>query len=330
MRKVEIIPGVVVYKNYINDIQNILKLIQESETETNGMFEPDPNKSVYHSKKFNTDEEPPAYDVPHVLKKWAPWYDFGIKSQFTFYNKEDSENLLLNEHIKMQKELIDKQFICYYDYVSEYKDKLDWPDYVTNWELAGGIQENRKEWETSNPLIFSSCEILKHNSYYDKEYAIPWHTDFWNHQGENAGMKFIITATVYLNDNYDGGEIQFINYKEKKLVTYKPEAGDITFFPSAHPFWHSALPVKNGNKYLARTLILLLHPGTEEWQKRRAMYDDNEWEKLEIERIAKENEEGKYGFNIVVEGKEISHMGKNHETIVVEKENNIYINGKDI
>lgn len=55
----------------------------------------------------------------------------------------------------------------------------------------------------------------------------------------------IYTVIVYLNDEYDGGEVRFDDYNSE----IKPSAGDILIFPSY--YWHSGKAVVNGNKYLS-------------------------------------------------------------------------------
>jgi hypothetical protein len=54
-----------------------------------------------------------------------------------------------------------------------------------------------------------------------------------------------ISAVIYLNDNYDGGELEFTR-QELKI---KPEAGDIVMFPSNYVYEHSSLEVFSGTKY---------------------------------------------------------------------------------
>jgi hypothetical protein len=54
-----------------------------------------------------------------------------------------------------------------------------------------------------------------------------------------------ISAVVYLNDDYEGGEIQFT----RQGLTIKPEAGDIVMFPSNFVYEHASLEVFSGTKY---------------------------------------------------------------------------------
>lgn len=61
-----------------------------------------------------------------------------------------------------------------------------------------------------------------------------------------------ISAIIYLNDDYDGGEIEFVNYG----IKIKPEAGTLLLFPSNYAYKHIAHPVTDGKKYAIVTWIM--------------------------------------------------------------------------
>ena len=67
------------------------------------------------------------------------------------------------------------------------------------------------------------------------------------------GFSYICTVSniVYLNDDYEGGELHFPLLD----ITYKPEAGDSIFFPSTYIYAHASLPVTEGVKYSAVTMF---------------------------------------------------------------------------
>lgn len=54
-----------------------------------------------------------------------------------------------------------------------------------------------------------------------------------------------VSAVVYLNDDYDGGEIDFVRHG----LVVKPKAGDIILFPSNFVYEHASLEVTSGTKY---------------------------------------------------------------------------------
>lgn len=54
-----------------------------------------------------------------------------------------------------------------------------------------------------------------------------------------------VSAVIYLNDDYEGGEIDFVR-QELKI---KPSVGDIILFPSNYVYEHSSCEVMGGSKY---------------------------------------------------------------------------------
>jgi predicted 2-oxoglutarate/Fe(II)-dependent dioxygenase YbiX len=67
--------------------------------------------------------------------------------------------------------------------------------------------------------------------------------------GSESGRA--ISAVVYLNDNYEGGHIEFPNFK----VKIKPEKGMLILFPSNYAYRHIAHPIISGTKYALVTWI---------------------------------------------------------------------------
>ena len=64
------------------------------------------------------------------------------------------------------------------------------------------------------------------------------------HQDHGISSR-VLSVVTYLNDNYDGGEIEF----KHSNVKIKPEAGSIIFFPSNFLYVHEVYPVTNGSRY---------------------------------------------------------------------------------
>lgn len=54
------------------------------------------------------------------------------------------------------------------------------------------------------------------------------------------------SVLLYLNDAYEGGEIELVNQK----FTVKPRPGMLLAFPSGHEFLHAALPTTSGIRYV--------------------------------------------------------------------------------
>jgi predicted 2-oxoglutarate/Fe(II)-dependent dioxygenase YbiX len=50
---------------------------------------------------------------------------------------------------------------------------------------------------------------------------------------------------VYLNDDYEGGELWFPRFN----LTIKPKAGDVVVFPSTYIYEHASQDMVSGTKY---------------------------------------------------------------------------------
>ena len=75
------------------------------------------------------------------------------------------------------------------------------------------------------------------------------HYDAHYDGGPNNGRW--ISAILYLNSDYEGGELEFVAFNEK----YKPKAGTLVIFPSNYAYRHIAHPVTKGTKYAIVTWI---------------------------------------------------------------------------
>lgn len=71
------------------------------------------------------------------------------------------------------------------------------------------------------------------------------------HSDGGSNTARCISAICYLNDNYDGGEIEFVNFN----IKIKPKPGMLILFPSNYAYRHIAHPVTNGTKYAIVTWI---------------------------------------------------------------------------
>lgn len=123
------------------------------------------------------------------------------------------------------------------------------------------------------------------------DYVMMHHTDFQREFSYNPGLKFAITAVFYLNENYDGGEVQFRFLDEnnplivKEDYSYKPRQGDIVVFPSGPPHYHGVKAVSNGEKYIIRNYWRYDYPGHPLWLKLQEKYGEDIWRQLEEQRL---------------------------------------------
>ena len=74
----------------------------------------------------------------------------------------------------------------------------------------------------------------------------PPHADKQEQNGNpNSYPENDVASLMYINDNYDGGEIYFTNQD----ITIKPKAGSAIFFPGDIHYTHGVTKVLNNNRY---------------------------------------------------------------------------------
>ena len=55
----------------------------------------------------------------------------------------------------------------------------------------------------------------------------------------------VTSCVIYLNDDYEGGEIEFCNFD----IKVKPVKNSMVLFPSNYPYMHTAHQVHSGTRY---------------------------------------------------------------------------------
>ena len=108
-----------------------------------------------------------------------------------------------------------------------------------------------------------------------------FHTDYKNEQSDPFIANKHTTAVFYLNDDYIGGEICFIELDNNQEIIwydeYKPQAGDVVVFSSQEPIYHGVKTVEQGSKYILRTYWEQWEPATDEWNKGVETYGELLW-----------------------------------------------------
>lgn len=105
--------------------------------------------------------------------------------------------------------------------------------------IALATEHYRSQIETEDVDMPSFFDIKKYTDGAD----MGAHTD----SEDDLDKKHpVLSAVLYLNNNYDGGEIQFI----KQGITIKSYPGSLIIFPSVPPYYHRPVPVRKGTKYM--------------------------------------------------------------------------------
>jgi predicted 2-oxoglutarate/Fe(II)-dependent dioxygenase YbiX len=98
------------------------------------------------------------------------------------------------------------------------------------------------DYARKNNLSIAKPSALSISKYAEGSSMGPHVDDY----GTNPRVKPIMSAVLYLNDDYEGGEL---NFKDQN-ITIKPEAGSVVIFPSVEPFYHESKEIISGNKYM--------------------------------------------------------------------------------
>lgn len=252
----QVMPFVTLYKNALKDIGPLINAIKVSEDVEDGV--------------------------------WSKWDNFGIKTTVfdanNYYNKDISLDINIEDQVNNLIELGLDDYIDYWIIKKNFEKypttnpehwKNIFPDFVKNWNYKTDLVRLNEDFESCESVmtvtgsagwITSGVDILKHNPNTQGEFAIGYHIDT-DGSLDTPGPKTILTATLYINDDYDGGGVSYLNEFDDTIVNYKPSAGDLVIFPSSKPFFHAALPLSgNKPKYLARKFLRWKSTGSEVWE----------------------------------------------------------------
>jgi hypothetical protein len=314
MQKINVMDQVTVYRGAFSedDLALLLKEIRNSEQSISGMDYANPDDSAYLDKHG---PQPQKREDGSLIFTWAPWYTYGSRSIWGYPNSNDEQD---NQALGFRL-LNDAILKCHDDYCKDYAESGRWPYKINDWSI--GTTED-------DEMVLSTLEILKHRKNIDSKYTIGVHTDWHNHRDDEPGPKQILTYTIYLNDDYAGGEIDFVDEENKSLIVYKPKAGDITVFPAGRPYWHGARAVTSDeSKIFIRTFAILRLPITQKWMDGIRIYGPTRFLEIENERLKNVVDSGSVGRQVVFEGN-TPDVNNPNPPLFVNKE--IYIDGVDV
>jgi hypothetical protein len=231
--------GIILYKNIVKNAEQILSFFKDAE-----MYQED----------------------TYLMKKFYQWGDYGIMTEvesesfhdFTpeFFNPNDTEQV-------KQKECLSSIYDAYKfvkkDFMDQYGEKDIWPDSYKKVDLFNEAQSAKIAF-----LKYDQKNVLKYVDRKTNYNFTAFHSDYFNQDMDTPGYKLIFTVMLYLNDDYEGGEICF--WDGEKIIGYKPKAGDIVVFPSCEPFYHGVLNIYNGNRYAIRINYYITTDGSEEFK----------------------------------------------------------------
>lgn len=267
-------PLVRVYKNLLPKHEDLLDVLIKSQE--------NPEDFVYYNQ-------------------WMQWNDLGINLADGLPNHNASKFLETETDPKKIRELELVDMITsaartgFEHYANEYGIDLE------------------LEWRADGPAYYKYDHKLPAPSIAHPEFNMNYHTDYTFSMKDTPGLKPAVTCTMYINDDFDGGEMVF--NLEKRLsrpylkrdeqfyddepldvrgIVYKPEAGDLVVFPSGHPdfmlgqdyyYFHSVNRVTRNDKYFVSIFYSLLSHGSDEWRQGMEEYGKDLWLWLEAKRV---------------------------------------------
>lgn len=187
-------------------------------------------------------------EASFFFKDWQPWSKFGtyvfdLGKDDQMKEEDISKNIDLYNREKYFVNKVNANFNIATDhYLSYYNIKKD------------------KDWQKMGP---SFAKYTCDNLFFEKnENAMVYHTDYQKGK-KNEEKNFAITCTMYLNDDYEGGDLLF-KIKDK-IIPYKPKSGDVMVFPSGHPnilsedcqYEHAVTKVSKKDKHFIRCFYMI-------------------------------------------------------------------------
>lgn len=121
---------------------------------------------------------------------------------------------------------------------------------INNSELISRLQWALETYIERYPTVsIDRYEIncLKVIEYIENS-ALPLHTD---NERSPTGHTRTIGAIVFLNDDFDGGELVF----PRQSIFIKPKRGTLVLFPMSYMFPHMVNGVVGGKRFVARASI---------------------------------------------------------------------------
>lgn len=123
-------------------------------------------------------------------------------------------------------------------------DQGDWADAVT--DLVRRAYRNEVEPFFNTRLRwFEAPQVLRYTS--GGYYRPHCDSDGWNKEKQvwEPALDRHLSLLIYLDDDYDGGELVFPNFDFK----LNPRSGLLVAFPSDHRYLHGAMPVLFGHRH---------------------------------------------------------------------------------
>lgn len=218
IKKIKIMPQVIVYKKIFEKSEDVLNLINKKN-----------NNTV-------------------LLSEWKQWYEQGLRRGCWI-----DEDILLNMNNLDEKNILLEFYnILKYirkDYFNEFtKDNAIWPSFIKQWNML-------KKDPEGYFIDFFKYNIPEDTFENNNKIMMKYHVDELPILKEIKKSRNVVTINVYLNNDYNGGEICVYDSNLNKSYMYKPKAGDAVVMPSFSPFYHAVKTFNGANRYFMRAFF---------------------------------------------------------------------------
>ena len=198
------------------------------------------------------------------LKSWDPWAHFGTYTQIK--SPQEIEIAEKGQRFDEEKYCAEAAAEAYLKVISHYTKH---------------VEEELRPSDRFSGMSFSKYN--KEIDIMDNNMTMQYHTDYIHSQRDMPGPKFFITCTMYINDDYEGGDIEF--FIDGNLINHKPKSGDILVFPSTQPYYHGVKVIGGGNKHFVRNFVMRDYEGSPEWLEQQRVVGAYNWMKKEQKRV---------------------------------------------
>lgn len=186
----EIVPinlgnGILLFKNVLKDKEKVYNFIKES--------------------KKNNDK----YFGKNIWKDWSPWGNYAKA-----YPMIDESYLDSTEYgAELQKEGLE----IFFNVLKIYKENFLDNKYFDRHGYSKDLPTNMQELKKSKYYKMADFVIFETNRNTEPHAQMEWHQDVVYHWGK---QNHILNFNIYVNDDYDGGEIVFFKHNEVESVDY--------------------------------------------------------------------------------------------------------------
>lgn len=224
--------------------------------------------------------ENPDFWIKDSLDGSHQWNDWGM------YGKafSTSQNVVIHESFP--------------EFDQFYKNAMNQSHYPAFADVYGkAFYNNTKHWLDIHPMeldnwISSAPAICQYTlgpkNGHGTTFVMAYHSDYTIGEETWPGDKFELTATLYLNDDYEEGEICFVVKNEDGTDTrfsYKPKSGDMMVFPARPPYFHAVKRAYGDNRYIVRSFWQRRQDGNEAWYKGIEEHGEEKWKQMKMEEI---------------------------------------------